>query len=166
MTSKHLCWLEERAAIHDCPDEDKGPEDLRGESMTADDEFELPGPDPRSPIARLKTYRAGEAPGPDWTGVEAGDDPAMGPETWIWFAGERVTHPENRPLVCLYTMGPDDVDPVGEIWFTPADIPALIAHLQRIWTGNYALGRRRWRCEDQGPPMYLGDIREGPHDRR
>ncbi len=122
--------------------------------MTADDGLELPGPDPRSPEARLRGYRTGQSGAPNW---DAGD-PIDGSETTLIFAEEAMAHPENRPLLCLCHLD-DRGDLLGEIWFAPADIPAIVAFLQSRLT---YYGQRRWLGNDGGPSPYFGGFGEAP----
>jgi hypothetical protein len=107
---------------------------------------------PTLPIARLKAYRTGHGSAPTWQFGEI----IEGPETDLLLAEEEMAHPEVRPLLCLYNMD-DEGTTLGEVWFAPADIPAIIAFLQWQWTDNYASGQRRWLNNDHGPSLYFGD---------
>jgi len=123
--------------------------------MTGDEELELPCPPPRSPEARLRAYGSGQAGAPKW---DVGE-PIDGPETTLIFAEEEVVHPEDRPLLSLCNMdGHGTV--LGEVWFAPADIPAIIAFLQGQLTHNYRSEQRRWRGNDAGPALYFGEVGE------
>jgi hypothetical protein len=108
-------------------------------------------PSNQSPTDRLKAFRRGQVPAPEWDYV----DSVEGDEGAIHLAEETISHPENRPLLCLYNMD-DEGTILGEVWFTPADLPKLIDLLKRELDA-YASGRR-WHGE--GPLLYFGELKQ------
>jgi hypothetical protein len=110
-------------------------------------------PDPRSPEQRLNAYRRGEVGPPNWGTT----DPVFGRETTLFLSEEEIVHPEIRPLICLSNMD-EQGEILGEVWFTPADIPAIIESFQWELAHNYRSGQRRWLGNIMGPALYFGDF--------
>jgi hypothetical protein len=125
--------------------------------MTADEELRPEESDPRSPEQRLKAYRAGQAKAPNWEAP----DPIAGLETHLLLSEERIVHPEIRPLLCLCNTDEDGTI-LGEVWFAPGDIPAILASLQRELTHNCRSGQRRWLGNPAGPALYFGELGKVP----
>jgi hypothetical protein len=120
--------------------------------------MDVPYPPSWSPAERLKAYREARTPQPEWEAADFID----GAETCLPFFEEAVSHPENRPLLCLCNT--DEAGTIlGEIWFAPADIPAMIEFLRDQLRLGYASRERRWLGQPSAPPLYFGEV---PPERR
>ena len=79
-----------------------------------------------NPSKELAAYRDGLRAMPDWDFMES----IATEETSLVFAEESSRHPEIVPILSLTSLSPNG-KVLGEIWFSPCDVLALIDCLKR-----------------------------------